>query len=607
MNKTKKIFTSLFSLLFLAVSFFLILHTTNSFLTNAENENINNGLDFISSRPTEKQTFEAGDGYVEYTPQTEDKNATIVLSNATLYANTQVNYWSQNKVYCALAVNNDTEIILNGSNKLFIKGNASSSGILAYDANITFSGDGDLTIDYNSEPSLSGTAYPIIVYGNYDVLNNLTPGTFEESGNLIFNNTGTININAIKKISSACIYAHNNITINSGNFILNGIQNSIQTDYNNLTINNANIECTDFTSRGFYARRGNVVIDNNSNINLIAKTDRKSTFGICAGNYNYTGEDSIEAGNVLINDGILSINVAYIGIYAQALDSKQDSGNIIISDGLVNITANKNDSVTAGIYAECSQSGKLGNVIINGGNTTILTEGSPSDASVGIYSANDVTINNGILNISSLGNDDNTSYGINANKDLYINGGEITIKSNDFAINKNPIISDNIKLSPATDVDGNNKVDYDETQLNQYKYLKIEIINEISEIKINEIQNPLKKGDSIQLETTISGVGSYDMSLTWSISGATSKDTVIDANGKLTIGKDEKSKEIIVTATSNFDSSKFDSIIIKIKNGLTTQNIIFIVIAGIIAIVFIVLFIIFLIKRNHKKQVKNAF
>ena len=607
MNKTKKIFTSLFSLLFLAVSFFLILHTTNSSLTNAENENINNGLDFISSRPTEKQTFEAGDGYVEYTPQTEDKNATIVLSNATLYANTQVNYWSQNKVYCALAVNNDTEIILNGSNKLFIKGNASSSGILAYDANITFSGDGDLTIDYNSEPSLSGTAYPIIVYGNYDVLNNLIPGTFEESGNLIFNNTGTININAIKKISSACIYAHNNITINSGNFILNGIQNSIQTDYNNLTINNANIECTDFTSRGFYARRGNVVIDNNSNINLIAKTDRNSTFGICAGNYNHTGEDSIEAGNVLINDGILSINVAYIGIYAQALDSKQDSGNIIISDGLVNITANKNGSVTAGIYAECSQSGKLGNVFINGGNTTILTEGSPSDASVGIYSANDVTINNGILNISSLGNVDNTSYGINANKDLYINGGEITIKSNDFAINKNPIISDNIKLFPATDVDGNNKVDYDETQLSQYKYLKTEIINEISEIKINEIQNPLKKGDSIQLETTISGVGSYDMSLTWSISGATSKDTVIDANGKLTIGKDEKSKEIIVTATSNFDSSKFDSIIIKIKNGLTTQNIIFIVIAGIIAIVFIVLFIIFLIKRNHKKQVKNAF
>lgn len=607
MNKTKKIFTSLFSLLFLAVSFFLILHTTNSFLTNAENENINNGLDFISSHPTEKQTFEAGDGYVEYTPQTEDKNATIVLSNATLYANTQVNYWSQNKVYCALAVNNDTEIILNGSNKLFIKGNESSSGILAYDANITFSGDGDLTIDYNSEPSLSGTAYPIIVYGNYDVLNNLIPGTFEESGNLIFNNTGTININAIKKISSACIYAHNNITINSGNFILNGIQNSIQTDYNNLTINNANIECTDFTSRGFYARRGNVVIDNNSNINLVAKTDRKSTFGICAGNSNYTDEDSIEAGNVLINDGILSINVAYIGIYAQALDSKQDSGNIIISDGLVNITANKNNGVTAGIYAECSQSGKLGNVFINGGNTTILTEGSPSDASVGIYSANDVTINNGILNISSLGNDDNTSYGINANKDLYINGGEITIKSNDFAINKNPIISDNIKLSPATDVDGNNKVDYDETQLNQYKYLKTEIINEISEIKINEIQNPLKKGDSIQLETTISGVGSYDMSLTWSISGATSKDTVIDANGKLTIGKDEKSKEIIVTATSNFDSSKFDSIIIKIKNGLTTQNIIFIVIAGIIAIVFIVLFIMFLIKRNHKKQVKNAF
>ena len=211
------------------------------------------------------------------------------------------------------------------------------------------------------------------------------------------------------------------------------------------------------------------------------------------------------------------------------------------------------------------------------------------------------------MNISSLGNVDNTSYGINANKDLYINGGEITIKSNDFAINKNPIISDNIKLFPATDVDGNNKVDYDETQLSQYKYLKTEIINEISEIKINEIQNPLKKGDSIQLETTISGVGSYDMSLTWSISGAISKDTVIDANGKLTIGKDEKSKEIIVTATSNFDSSKFDSIIIKIKNGLTTQNIIFIVIAGIIAIVFIVLFIIFLIKRNHKKQVKNTF
>lgn len=62
----------------------------------------------------------------------------------------------------------------------------------------------------------------------------------------------------------------------------------------------------------------------------------------------------------------------------------------------------------------------------------------------------------------------------------------------------------------------------------------------------------------------ITGSGSYDNSVVWSITGNTASTTTIDQNGLLHIGADETSQWINVFATSMTDASKFGSVSIPI-------------------------------------------
>ena len=53
--------------------------------------------------------------------------------------------------------------------------------------------------------------------------------------------------------------------------------------------------------------------------------------------------------------------------------------------------------------------------------------------------------------------------------------------------------------------------------------------------------------------------------IVWTIQGVTSNDTLIDQNGNLTIGKDEKAKEIVIVATSSKNPEIYSTITIHIE------------------------------------------
>ena len=75
----------------------------------------------------------------------------------------------------------------------------------------------------------------------------------------------------------------------------------------------------------------------------------------------------------------------------------------------------------------------------------------------------------------------------------------------------------------------------------------IDIDNKITDIRV---------GSTHTFAATVSGFGDFDNSVSWKIEGSTSKDTTINNNGTLTIGEDESSKAIKVTATASGDTSK---------------------------------------------------
>ena len=72
--------------------------------------------------------------------------------------------------------------------------------------------------------------------------------------------------------------------------------------------------------------------------------------------------------------------------------------------------------------------------------------------------------------------------------------------------------------------------------------------------------NPsVKKGNSQQFDITLTATGPAPKNATWSITGNTSNNTVINSGGLVTIGTDETASTITVKATSSFDNTKSGS------------------------------------------------
>ena len=86
----------------------------------------------------------------------------------------------------------------------------------------------------------------------------------------------------------------------------------------------------------------------------------------------------------------------------------------------------------------------------------------------------------------------------------------------------------------------------------------------VSEVVITEKQDVMKLGEAAMFKAEVKGENLNNTNVVWTVEGALSENTTIDENGKLTIAADEKAIELVVKATSDFDSTKSASATVKV-------------------------------------------
>ena len=94
---------------------------------------------------------------------------------------------------------------------------------------------------------------------------------------------------------------------------------------------------------------------------------------------------------------------------------------------------------------------------------------------------------------------------------------------------------------------------------------KVEVLDYISGVAVTGPAVVLKDSTT-QYKAEVTGSNEADKSVNWSITNNESDNTTIDTKGILTIGKDETTDHVIVTATSKMDGTKSDSVSVSIRD-----------------------------------------
>lgn len=96
---------------------------------------------------------------------------------------------------------------------------------------------------------------------------------------------------------------------------------------------------------------------------------------------------------------------------------------------------------------------------------------------------------------------------------------------------------------------------------------------EISIVTLDPVSAQVKKGSTQQFTATVDGVGTYDKTVTWSVTGGTSG-TSISSTGLLTVSADEKPNTVLtVTATSVGDNTQNDTVIVIVASDIAETKI----------------------------------
>jgi Bacterial Ig-like domain (group 2). len=85
----------------------------------------------------------------------------------------------------------------------------------------------------------------------------------------------------------------------------------------------------------------------------------------------------------------------------------------------------------------------------------------------------------------------------------------------------------------------------------------------------------VRKGNTQSFSATVAGTNSPSQTVTWSVYGDTSANTVIDINGLLTVAADETVNTLTVKATSTVDSTKSGTATVTVQAPLPTYTVTF--------------------------------
>lgn len=94
----------------------------------------------------------------------------------------------------------------------------------------------------------------------------------------------------------------------------------------------------------------------------------------------------------------------------------------------------------------------------------------------------------------------------------------------------------------------------------------------VTGVKLRSDVSRVQLGGSYQINAVVEGTGSPAQTVTWAVTGNTDAGTVINADGRLTIGANEKAKAITIKATSTTDLGKSGSLPLTIIDNAATVN-----------------------------------
>ena len=93
------------------------------------------------------------------------------------------------------------------------------------------------------------------------------------------------------------------------------------------------------------------------------------------------------------------------------------------------------------------------------------------------------------------------------------------------------------------------------------------VLKMVTGVTITPEEPTVEKGKTQEFTATVSGIGSYDNTVTWSVSGNNSNNTSINDTGLLTVSADETATTLTVRATAKGDSSKYAETTVTITGG----------------------------------------
>lgn len=98
----------------------------------------------------------------------------------------------------------------------------------------------------------------------------------------------------------------------------------------------------------------------------------------------------------------------------------------------------------------------------------------------------------------------------------------------------------------------------------------------VTEVIVTPSATSVQKGQSKQFEAKVLGEGDVDVSVTWSVIGASSTDTTISDGGLLKVSAQETAKSLTVRAISNSDTTKSGTAVVTVtepsNGGTDTSN-----------------------------------
>ena len=510
------------------------------------------GVEFMTSVPAVITEYKAGNGTLTYVPASEGKTAQIILENAEIFAGTKVKYWSQNSTYVAIGAKGDVEVVLNGENRVYMHPTYSNTALLFYDSNVTVVGDGSLSVSHESEETKNRNAIPMKVNADNDIMTD--DEKYGESGNFYLE-SGSLVLNGSGSVGEGCITVSNAINVSGGSLQTYGNHAGVYSVYGDIQLSGGNITIENFNNYGLYARRGDITVSGDADV-FVNSFARTSTCGVRAGN-TIGGQES---GSVYFKGGDTAIEVSGYGIFAQCGDAPE-SGRIEVEDGVIDVHIDSS-KVGVAMYAGGSEA----DVSFCGGITNLLSEVAGAQPAYGIYAERNIRIEGGAVS-SGAKNPAATAIGANAEKTIFITGGTFTAYGDTAAIGlAAPDCGQMVKITAATDVSGENTVDYDSQNFGSYKYLIFES-GEVLSVSVTPATVNVEKGKAFKFTAEVNGTGNFDGRVQWVLTGANSAGTSIDEEGLLTVAADETATTLTVTAVSVGDSEKQASSAVTVLTG----------------------------------------